>query len=107
MAAATTIVTWHLGEARRLLGALETSPALAAAVRLDEWLQREAQASETTRIPTRRILQYGPRSVRDSQVFRASIALLAERGRARMENDGRRRYVVINPGLLDAEGRLG
>lgn len=103
IAAASAIVTWHLGEARRLLGALETSPVFAAAVRLDEWLRQEAQSSQVTRIATRRIFQFGPRSIRDSTVFKASIALLAERARARIEIDGRRRYVSINPTLLDDE----
>jgi hypothetical protein len=28
------------------------------------------------------------------------LAILAERGRARMEEDSRRRYVTINPALL-------
>jgi hypothetical protein len=42
--------------------------------------------------------------VRDIAMFKASIALLAERGRARIEIDGRERYVAINPALLDDEG---
>lgn len=29
-----------------------------------------------------------------------ALAILAERGRARMEEDGRRRVVAINPALL-------
>jgi len=32
--------------------------------------------------------------------LRAALAILAERGRARMEQDGRRRCVAINPALL-------
>ncbi len=102
--AATTVVTWHLGEARRLLGALEESPLLAATVRLDTWLRAEAQRTQASRIPTRRIFQYGPRTVRDLAMFKASMALLTERGRARLEVEGRKRYVAINPALLDDEG---
>lgn len=101
VAAATAIITWHLGEARRLLGKLESPPALAAAVRLDEWLCREARAAKTDRIPTRRIFQYGPKCARDSQAFKAIVAVLTERGRARLVTEGRRRYVAINPTLLD------
>lgn len=102
--AATTVVTWHLGEARRLLGALEESPLLTATVRLDAWLRAEAQRTQASRIPTRRIFQFGPRTVRDLAMFKATMALLAERGRARLEVDGRKRYVAINPALLDDEG---
>ena len=44
--------------------------------------------------------KYGPNCVRDSQDFRAALAILAERGRARVEEDGRRRSVAINPALF-------
>jgi hypothetical protein len=52
-------------------------------------------------VQTKRIYQYGPNSVRDSRDLRAALAILAERGRARMEQQGRRRYVAINPVLLE------
>ncbi len=101
--AAACIVGWHLNEARRLLADLDTPPSLAAAIRLDAWLRNEAQAHGTDRVPTKRIYQYGPNCVRDSQDLRAALAILAERGRARMEEDGRRRSVAINPALLDGQ----
>ena len=99
--AAVSIVDWHLNEARGLLADLDTPPSLAAAIRLDAWLRNEAQANDTDRVPTKRIYQYGPNCVRDSRDLRAALAILAERGRARMEEDGRRRVVAINPALLD------
>jgi putative DNA primase/helicase len=98
--AATSVIFWHLNEARRLLGELDTPPALAAATRLDEWLLNEARAGQIDRVSTRRIFQYGPKCARDSQAFKSIIALLTERGRARLESEGRRRYVAINPALL-------
>lgn len=98
--AAACIVGWHLNEARRLLADLDTPPTLAAAIRLDSWLRNEAQANGTDRVSTKRIYQYGPNCVRDSRDLRAALAIVAERGRARMEEDGRRRYVAINPALL-------
>jgi hypothetical protein len=51
-------------------------------------------------VPTKRIYQYGPNCVRDSRDLRAALAILAERGRAWLEESGRRRSVVINPALL-------
>jgi putative DNA primase/helicase len=99
--AAACIVGWHLNEARRLLADLDTPPSLAAAIRLDAWLRNEAQANDTDRVQTKRIYQYGPNCVRDNRDLRAALAILAERGRARMEEDGRRRSVAINPALLD------
>jgi len=99
--AAACIVGWHLNEARRLLADLDTPPSLAAAIRLDSWLRNEALANGTDRVPTKRIYQYGPNSVRDSRDLRAALAILNERGRARMEENGRRRCVATNPALLN------
>jgi hypothetical protein len=90
-----------LNEARRLLAELDTPPSLAAAIRLDSWLRNEGQANGTDRVPTKRIHPYGPNCVRESRDLRAALAILAERGRARMEEDGRRRRVAINPAPLD------
>ncbi|MCC6474710.1 MAG: hypothetical protein IT514_13300 [Burkholderiales bacterium] len=98
--AAACIVGWHLNEARRLLADLDTPPSLAAAIRLDSWLRNEAQANDTDRVLTKRIYQYGPNGVRYSRDLRAALAILAERGRAKMEEDGRRRALAINPVLL-------
>lgn len=74
----------------------------ARAVPSDSWLRGEASANDTDRVPTRRIYQFGPHGARDSRDLRAALAILAERGRARMEEDGRRRAVAINPALLAA-----
>lgn len=52
------------------------------------------------RCPTKRIYQYGPNCVRDSRDLRAALGILAERGRARLQEDGRRRVIAINPALL-------
>ena len=98
---AEEIVRWHLHEARRLLAELDTPAALAAAIRLDTWLLNEARATGSARIPTTRIYQYGPGCVRDSRDLKAALATLTERGRARLEEEGRRRFVAVNPALLD------
>jgi putative DNA primase/helicase len=98
---AEAIVRWHLHEARRLLAELDTPPALAVAIRLDTWLLNEARATGSPRIPTTRIYQYGPGCVRDSRDLKAALATLSERGRARLEEEGRRRFVAVNPALLD------
>lgn len=98
--AAERIVGWHLLEARRLLAELDVPPTLAAATRLDAWLVAEARITRATRVPISRIYQFGPRCVRDSRDLRAALATLNERERARLEVDGRRRYVLVNPALL-------
>jgi putative DNA primase/helicase len=98
---AEAIVRWHLHEARRLLAELDTPPALAAAIRLDTWLLNEARGTGSPRVPTTRIYQYGPGCVRDSRDLKAALATLTARGRARLEEEGRRRFVAVNPALLD------
>ncbi len=97
---AARIVSWHLHEARRLLADLDAPPALAAGIRFDVWLRSEAVRTGDNRIPTTRIYQYGPGCVRDGKDLKAALALLDERGRARLEEAGRRRLVVVNPALL-------
>ena len=101
IAAGGQVVAWHLTEAPRLLAELDTPPSLAAAIGFGAWLRSEAHANDTDRVPVKRIYQYGPNCVRDSRDLRAALTILTERGRARMEEDGRRLVVSINPALLD------
>lgn len=98
---ASRIVNWHLHEACRLLADLDAPPDLAAATRFDAWLRDEAARTGDPRITSARIYQYGPGCVRDGNALRAALALLEERGRARGEQEGRRRFVAVNPALLD------
>jgi len=96
---AARIVVWHLQEAHRLLGDLDAPPVLAAATRFDAWLLSEANRTGDGRIPTTRVYRYGPGCVRDNKDLKEALALLAEHGRARLEVEGRRRLVVVNPAL--------
>jgi putative DNA primase/helicase len=99
MNAAASVIRWHLYEARRLLSDLDTPRDLVAAIRLDAWLVAEARRSGNHRIPTPRVYQFGPSCVRDAKAMRAALATLSERGRAREEEDGKRRFVAVNPAL--------
>jgi putative DNA primase/helicase len=102
---ATRLVLWHLQEAHRLLGDMDAPPALSAAIRFDAWLCSEAQHTGDGRIPTTRVYRFGPSCVRDNKDMKDGLTVLAEHGRARLEEDGRRRYVVVNPALY--RGQLG
>jgi len=67
-------------------------------------VRNEGQANVTDRVPKKRIYQLGPNCVRDSRDLRAALSILAERGRARMEEGERRRCVAINPApVVDRE----
>lgn len=97
--AAVTIIGWHLHEARRLLSELDTQTDLSAAIRLDAWLIAEARRSSDQRIPTSRVYQFGPGRVRDAKAMKTALATLTERGRARIEENEKRRFVAVNPAL--------
>jgi putative DNA primase/helicase len=97
---AEAVISWHLHEARRLLSDLDTPTDLAAAIRLDDWLIAEARRSDVHRIPTSRVYQFGPSCVRDAKAMKTALATLSARGRARMEEDGPRRFVTVNPALV-------
>jgi putative DNA primase/helicase len=97
---AATVISWHLHEARRLLADLDTPTDLAAAIRLDDWLIAEARRNNNHCIPTPRVYQRGPSCVRDAKAMKTALATLADRGRARMVEDGKRRFVVVNPALV-------
>lgn len=99
---AAQIVRWHLQEAHRLLGDLDAPPVMTAAIRFDAWLRDEAMRTGDGRIPTTRVYRYGPGCVRDNKELKDAVALLTEHGRARMEEEGRRRFVVVNPALYAA-----
>lgn len=98
--AAATIIGWHLHEARRLLSNLDTPTDLSAAIRLDAWLIAEAGRTGSNRIATNRVYRCGPSPVRDANDMKTALAMLAERRRARLVEDGRRRFVEVNPMLI-------
>ena len=70
-------------------------------IRLDTWLIAAARRTGDHRIPTPRVYQYGPSCLRDAKAMKTALAMLTERGRARLEYDGKRRLVVVNPTLVD------
>jgi putative DNA primase/helicase len=100
IAGAAGIISWHLHEARRLLSDLDTPNDLSAAIKLDDWLIAEARRTGSHRIATNRVYRCGPSPVRDAKDMKTALATLAERRRARMVEDGRRRFVEVNPMLI-------
>jgi putative DNA primase/helicase len=95
---AMQIVTWHLNEARRFLGALAAPPELADAVRLDRWLIGYCRREGCPSVSTRTIRQYGP--LRDKEAIDASLTELTDLGRVRLVAEGRKLKIVISPALL-------
>lgn len=94
------IAAWHLSEARRFLGELAMPLELANPARLESWMLDYCQRENTDSVPTRQIQQFGPGGLREKATFTEAIKELADLGRARLVQDGKKRAVQINPALL-------
>lgn len=96
------IAAWHLSEARRFLGELAMPLELANPARLESWMLDYCKRENTDSVPTRQIQQFGPGGLRDKATLTEAIKELAELGRARLVQDGKKRAVQINPALFAA-----
>lgn len=95
------IVTWHLYSAKALLGPLSVSRDEANAATLDRWLLDRCAMEGVDGFSTGTLLQSGPNATRKREDFNRAVELLAERGRVRLVQDGKRRRLAVNPALLD------
>jgi len=100
MEAAASVTAWHLSEARRFLSELAMPAELANPARLEKWLIEYCNRENTDKVPTREVQQYGPGGLRDKVRYTAAVQELAELGRARLVQDGKKRLIQIHPELL-------
>lgn len=101
------IVVWHLYSAKALLGPLSISKDEANAASLDRWLLDRCVLEGVDGFSTRTLLQSGPNATRKREDFNRAIELLAEHGRVRVVQHGKRRRLTINPALLDGSVAIG
>lgn len=97
---AVQIVTWHLLEAKRFLGELAMPAEIANPMRLESWMLDYCRRENTDKVPTREVQRCGPGGLRGKAAFKEAVTELAELGRARLVQDGKKRLVQINPALL-------
>ena len=95
---ASRITAWHLSEARRFFGELALPSELADAARLDSWLIEHCRRERTHMVGKNHVRQHGP--LRDGGRLDAAIRELAELDRLRLEKDGKRRTIHLNPALV-------
>lgn len=100
MESASRVAAWHLHEARRFLGELAMPAELANPARLESWILDYCQREGTDSVPTREIQRCGPNGLRDKAVIEEAIKELADLGRAKLVQDGKKKAVQINPALL-------
>jgi putative DNA primase/helicase len=97
---ASRIAAWHLNEARRFFGELALPAELANAMRLDNWLIDYCRRERTHLVPIAKLQQGGPNGLRDKATIATAMRELEEAGRAWLVQEGRRRYVRVNPAVL-------
>lgn len=98
---ARRITAWHLIEARRFFGELALPAELADAARLDYWLLDYCRKQKTNIVPRREVQRNAtPVHLRQRSVLEAATRELIDAGRVLLVQDGKRKEIHINPGLL-------
>ncbi|MBL8397245.1 MAG: DUF3987 domain-containing protein [Candidatus Accumulibacter sp.] len=97
---ASRIAAWHLHEARRFFGELALPAELADAARLDTWLIEYCRQQRTHMVGKNHVRQHGP--LRDGARLDAAIRELVALDRLRLEKDGKRLTIHLNPALAGA-----
>lgn len=95
---AGALVAWHLSESRRFFGELALPQPMADALRLDAWLSKHCTENKTTEAGKNHVRQHGP--LRDGERLDAALSALAEAHRVRVERDGKRLTVRVNPAVV-------
>ncbi len=103
MQAAAKIATWHLYEARHILGEVALPKNLNSAARLDAWLIRCCREKNVTSVSTRDVQRTGPNCIRDKPDFDHALNELEQAGRVIVRADGRQKRVMVNPKLLTGD----
>jgi hypothetical protein len=102
MESAARVTIWHLTEAKRFLGELAMPTELANPMRLETWMLDYCKRKNTDKVPTREVQRGGPSGMRDKKSCTEAVKELADLGRARLVQDGKKRAIQINPALLVA-----
>jgi len=104
---AARVAEWYLGESRRFFGELALPPGVADAERLETWMIAYCQRKDEDRVPNVEVQKNGPGGLRTKQTINTALGVLADLGRAQQVNEGKRKFIAINPALLNANGVPG
>lgn len=99
--ASCRIAEWYLNESLRFFSSLDAPEGSSKARDLWNWLLDKCRRTESNRLPTMEVLQYGPAKLRRKEEFDSAMQQLSKQSRARIVTEGKRRFVIINPALLD------
>jgi putative DNA primase/helicase len=95
---ASRIAAWHLSESQRFFGELALPAELADAARLDAWLIEHCRLERTHIVGKNYVRQHGP--LRDGNRLDAAIKELDALDRLRLDKDGKRLTIRLNPALV-------
>ncbi len=95
---ASTIAAWHLSESRRFLGGFSLPREMGDATKLDGWIVEHCCKSRSSTVGKNYARQHGP--IRDSSRLDAAIRELVELDRVRLEKDGKKTMIQVNPRLM-------
>lgn len=95
---ASSIVAWHLSESRRFFGELALSNETLDAFKFNQFLVERCKADHTHMVAKSFALQFGP--IRKKEKLDAAINELCELDRVRIQKEGKRITLKVNPALL-------
>lgn len=96
---AVKIVSWHLNESLRFFDEIAASSEIGNMRKLDAWLLDYCRRNGVSEVPTQKIQQFGP--VRDRVTIELTAKQLAELDRAILVKDGKRKFIRVNPTLIE------
>jgi len=101
MKRACHLMFWYLLESRRFFGEIALPKEIGNATLLDAWLIDYCKDNNVTRISTMLARQLCPNSLRSKAVYEETIKHLTELGRIRTVKEGKKKWLEINPKLLE------
>ena len=102
MTKACHLMAWYLMESRRFFGEIALPKELSNATLLDTWLIDYCKDNKATRISTRTAKQLCPNPLRTKEAFSDTVKHLTELSRLRTITEGKKKWLEINPKLLEA-----
>lgn len=101
MTRACHLMFWYLLESRRFFGEIALPKEISNATLLDAWLLDYCKDNSETRISTMLARQLCPNSLRSKAVHEETVKSLTELSRIRTVKDGKKKWLEVNPKLLE------
>ena len=108
MEAGAAIASWHLHEAKRIMGATKVPQAVSDAALLVQWMQKPGpDGKERGKVSPRDILREGPARLRDKNRRDAAAKILIATNHIYEVQESSGTVWVLNPRLREKSGGIG